>query len=92
MTLECWQPFYGSHSFGSGRYATYVTSNDTSVEDDACNGLPANTPDLTNRVAIVRRGGCFFDQKAATVAKYNVRQIRRHRHVLTDIGNWHSNL
>ncbi|KAF7376447.1 Subtilisin-like protease [Mycena sanguinolenta] len=38
----------------------YVTSNDTTVVDDACNPLPASTPDLSGFVVLVRRGTCTF--------------------------------
>lgn len=41
----------------------YPLTLDTGITDDACNPLPAGTPDLSNKVVLVRRGGCNFSQK-----------------------------
>lgn len=38
----------------------FATSTDTTVVDDACNPLPASTPDLSPFVVVVRRGTCTF--------------------------------
>ena len=38
----------------------YATSNDTTIVDDACNPLPASTPDLSRFVVVIRRGTCAF--------------------------------
>ncbi|KAF8800231.1 subtilisin-like protease [Phlegmacium glaucopus] len=46
----------------------YATSNDTTLADDACDPLPATTPDLSSFVVIVRRGSCTFAQKISNVA------------------------
>jgi len=34
----------------------YATSTDPLIVDDGCNPLPANTPDLSKYVTLVRRG------------------------------------
>ncbi|KAF8757270.1 Subtilisin-like protein, partial [Rhizoctonia solani] len=42
----------------------YATSQDPAIVDDACNPLPASTPDLSNYVVLIRRGPiarCNFD-------------------------------
>ncbi|CAK5265382.1 unnamed protein product [Mycena citricolor] len=44
----------------TGTRPLYVISNDTTVVDDACNPLPASTPDLSKFVVLVRRGTCNF--------------------------------
>ncbi|CAE6450175.1 unnamed protein product [Rhizoctonia solani] len=46
----------------------YATSQDPTVVDDACNALPASTPDLTNYVVLIRRGTCTFVQKVTNAA------------------------
>ncbi|KAK7032714.1 minor extracellular protease vpr [Favolaschia claudopus] len=46
----------------------YATSNDTAIVDDACNPLPASTPDLSGFVVLVRRGTCPFTTKIANIA------------------------
>ncbi|GKT51113.1 minor extracellular protease vpr [Colletotrichum spaethianum] len=47
----------------------------TSAADEACNPLPAGTPDFTGVVALVRRGGCNFDQKQRNLAAFNASHI-----------------
>ncbi|KAF8465937.1 peptidase S8/S53 domain-containing protein [Kalaharituber pfeilii] len=46
----------------------YATSNDTAVLADACEPLPDNTPDLSDKLVLVRRGTCTFDVKEKNVA------------------------
>ncbi|WYZ35953.1 hypothetical protein EsH8_X_000600 [Colletotrichum jinshuiense] len=48
---------------------------DTSTADEACSPLPADTPDLTGVVALVRRGGCNFSQKQQNLAPFNASHI-----------------
>ncbi|KAK1713976.1 serine endopeptidase [Colletotrichum lupini] len=51
-------------------------SLNSSTADEACNPLPAGTtPDLTGVVALVRRGGCNFDQKQRNLAPFNASHI-----------------
>ncbi|KAG8743915.1 hypothetical protein FRC12_014922, partial [Ceratobasidium sp. 428] len=51
----------------------YATSADTTVADDACNPLPATTPDLTNKLVIIRRGTCTFVSKLDNAAKFGAK-------------------
>ncbi|QRV93660.1 pyrolysin [Ceratobasidium sp. AG-Ba] len=51
----------------------YATSSDTTVADDACNPLPATTPDLTNKLVIIRRGTCTFVSKLDNAAKFGAK-------------------
>jgi hypothetical protein len=46
----------------------YATSTDTSVADDACSPLPDSTPDLSNKLVVVRRGTCAFTEKLDNIA------------------------
>ncbi|KAI6634342.1 hypothetical protein MCOR08_004656 [Pyricularia oryzae] len=52
-------------------WAVNFNTNDT---QNACDPLPANTPDLSNFIVLIRRGTCPFTQKATNVrakgAKY----------------------
>lgn len=52
----------------NGSLAVYATSTDPSTETDACDPLPDSTPDLSDKVVIVRRGTCAFTQKLQNVA------------------------
>ncbi|KAF5845537.1 hypothetical protein GGP41_003128 [Bipolaris sorokiniana] len=52
----------------------WTPSFNTNETDQACNPLPDTTPDLSEKVVLIRRGTCFFDDKitnaAARGAKY----------------------
>ncbi|KAG6089177.1 hypothetical protein E4U30_008419 [Claviceps sp. LM220 group G6] len=45
----------------------YATSLDYHIDDDACKPLPANTPDLSKYIVLVRRGSCLFTDKLNNV-------------------------
>ncbi|KAI5860841.1 peptidase S8/S53 domain-containing protein [Durotheca rogersii] len=47
----------------------------TSAEADACDPLPDNTPNLTNVIALVRRGTCRFSQKQANLEAFGARYV-----------------
>ncbi|KAK4046310.1 hypothetical protein OIO90_006608 [Microbotryomycetes sp. JL221] len=57
-----------SASLPSNSWQLYFTSTDPNVKNDACSALPASTPDLTNRVVVVQRGGCTFAVKFQNIA------------------------
>ncbi|CAE6485798.1 unnamed protein product, partial [Rhizoctonia solani] len=50
------------------RLPIYATSQDPTTATDACDPLPANTPDLSNYVVLIRRGTCTFVQKVTNAA------------------------
>ncbi|KAG6036043.1 hypothetical protein E4U41_005821 [Claviceps citrina] len=41
----------------------WASSLDPTVKDDGCNPFPANTPDLSKYIVLIRRGTCSYDQK-----------------------------
>ena len=49
-------------------WSLYFTSTDPDTTDDACSPLPDTTPDLTNKVTIVQRGACYFQDKFDNIA------------------------
>ncbi|KND86555.1 Minor extracellular protease vpr, partial [Tolypocladium ophioglossoides CBS 100239] len=53
----------------------YATSRDATVKDDACSPLPPGTPDLANKIVLVRRGSCTFVQKATNAAAAGARYV-----------------
>ncbi|KAJ7268650.1 peptidase S8/S53 domain-containing protein [Mycena haematopus] len=67
LILKKYRPFPLSVA---GTRPLYVTSNDTTVVDDACNPLPASTPDLSGFVVLVRRGTCTFVTKLTNIAAF----------------------
>ncbi|KAK0625885.1 subtilase [Immersiella caudata] len=50
-------------------------SLDTSNPADACEPLPADTPDLSKGIVLIRRGSCTFAVKQANAAKFGARRI-----------------
>ncbi|OAA53223.1 Peptidase S8, subtilisin-related protein [Cordyceps fumosorosea ARSEF 2679] len=52
----------------------WAGSYDTNKTDDGCSALPADTPDLSNKIVLIHRGTCSFVDKvnnaAAKGAKY----------------------
>ena len=50
----------------------FVTSNDTTVEDDACSPLPDSTPDLSGFLVIIRRGTCSFVSAPVTYMRREI--------------------
>ncbi|TDL26098.1 subtilisin-like protease [Rickenella mellea] len=60
----------------------FATSTDVTVVDDACNPLPASTPNLANFVTIIRRGSCTFVQKLTNAAAFGANVV-----LIYDNGN-----
>jgi hypothetical protein len=53
----------------------WAVSKDSTIADDACEPLPADTPDLSEKLVLIRRGTCTFDTKAANVAAFGAKYI-----------------
>ncbi|BGP35147.1 hypothetical protein JCM10296v2_006977 [Rhodotorula toruloides] len=49
-------------------YRVYFTSTTAAVSADACDSLPASTPDLSASITVIRRGGCPLQAKMSNVA------------------------
>lgn len=45
-------------------YRVYFTNTSSTVTNDACEALPAETPDLSALITVIRRGGCPINTKA----------------------------
>ncbi|KAK3321354.1 subtilisin-like serine protease [Cercophora scortea] len=50
-------------------------SLDPTTPADACSPLPANTPDLSGGIVLIRRGSCNFSVKQANAAKFGAKLI-----------------
>ncbi|KAK7742320.1 hypothetical protein SLS53_004465 [Cytospora paraplurivora] len=69
-----WLPGYPY--FGNVTLPLWSTSHNYSVQDDACCRLPANTPDLSKYIVLVRLGGsCEAEKKAEHVAAFGAQYI-----------------
>lgn len=65
----------GSPAFDNVSLPLWATSNDTTTESDACDALPADTPDLSGYIVLIRRGTCTFVTKAENAAAYGAKYI-----------------
>lgn len=65
----------GSPGFGTVSLPLWATSNDTTTETDACDALPADTPDLSGYIVLIRRGTCSFASKAENAAAYGAKYV-----------------
>ncbi|KAG5998265.1 hypothetical protein E4U54_002226 [Claviceps lovelessii] len=59
----------------------WTLSISSKVVDDGCSPFPANTPDLSNVIVLVRRGTCTFSQKAKNAAAKGARYIMMYNNV-----------
>jgi hypothetical protein len=62
-----WYAGTGS-DFANGTYPLYLLSNSSTIVGEACQPLPATTPDLSRSMVLVRRGGCGFEVKVRNIA------------------------
>lgn len=65
----------GYPAFGNVSLPLWATSNDSTTAADACDALPADTPDLSGYVVLIRRGTCTFVQKATNAAAYGAQYV-----------------
>lgn len=64
-------------------FEIYATSTDTSSTNDACEPLPQDTPDLTSKVVVIRRGTCTFATKFGNAAKFGAKLFLLYKWALT---------
>jgi hypothetical protein len=57
-----------------GELPIYALTQDTTIPNDACSPLPADTPDLSPYVVLVRRGTCTFAQKVENIKAKGAKQ------------------
>ncbi|RYP09118.1 hypothetical protein DL764_001485 [Monosporascus ibericus] len=70
-----WQD--GFPSYGNVSLPLWAVSNNTEVEDDACNALPDDTPDLANYMVLIRETwtSCSLFEQAQNLAAKGARYI-----------------
>ncbi|KAL3419622.1 Minor extracellular protease vpr 12 [Phlyctema vagabunda] len=69
--------------FGTVTVPLYAVTLDTTIPNDACTPLPANTPDLSDYVVLIRRGSCTFDTKIANVVAFGATRVLFYNNVPT---------
>jgi hypothetical protein len=53
----------------------FLLTKNTTVVDDACDPLPADTPNLAGKLVLIRRGTCIFDDKVANAQAFGAEYI-----------------
>ena len=56
-------------------WPVFPVTRDASVENDACETLPEDTPKLDKSITLVRFGGCTVDEKYANLAEFGAKYI-----------------
>ncbi|CAF4651275.1 unnamed protein product, partial [Rotaria sp. Silwood1] len=56
-------------------YPLYVVDHNITNPADACTALPADTPILSEKIVLIRRGSCTFLSKIANVQKFGAQYI-----------------
>lgn len=53
----------------------WAASYDTTKADDGCAPFPADTPDLSNKIVLIRRGTCAFTDKMNNAAAFGAKYV-----------------
>ncbi|ODA80923.1 hypothetical protein RJ55_03883 [Drechmeria coniospora] len=53
----------------------YATSTNITVEDDACDPLPNSTPDLSNKIVLIRYGHCIVTDKITNAVAKGAKHV-----------------
>ncbi|KAG5984996.1 hypothetical protein E4U55_002103 [Claviceps digitariae] len=53
----------------------WASSLDPTVKEDACKPFPANTPDLSKYIVLIRRGTCTFDEKVKNAVAKGAKNV-----------------
>ncbi|KAI1805595.1 subtilisin-like protein [Daldinia bambusicola] len=59
----------------------WTPSFNTTDPAQACGGLPADTPDLSGYIVLIRRGTCYFVEKAASAAQFGAKYVLLYNNV-----------
>ena len=62
-------------SWGNLSLPLWAVNYDTTDPADACSALPADTPDLSGYIVLIRRGTCTFVQKQTNVAAFGAKYV-----------------
>jgi len=68
-------------TWGNISLPLWAIQYNTSEPADGCTPFPANTPDLSRRIVLIRRGKCAFSTKAANAAAHGARFIMFYNNV-----------
>ena len=69
-----WQ-LAGTHDFKNGTYSLYPSSLNASVVGDSCEPWTAGHPDVSDKIVLIRYGGCKGSQQQANAVKAGAKNI-----------------
>lgn len=69
-----WQ-LAGTSDFKNGTYALYPSSLNASIVGDSCKPWTGNHPDLSDKIVLIRYGGCRGSQQQANAVKAGAKNI-----------------
>jgi hypothetical protein len=69
-----WQ-IAGTHDFKNGTYSLYPSSLNASVVGDSCKPWTAGHPDVSDKIVLIRYGGCKGSQQQANAVKAGAKNI-----------------
>lgn len=64
----------------------WALNYDTTVADDGCKPFPADTPDLKDKIVLIRRGGCNFVVKGANAVAKGAKYVIIYNNVRPGAG------
>lgn len=70
-----WAYTAGEPAYPSVALQLWSADYNTSVVAGGCSPYPAGTPDLSNKLVLIRRGSCTFVQKAQNAAAFGAKYI-----------------
>lgn len=73
-------------AWGGVTLPLYAIGFDTTDPKNACDPLPASTPDLSNYIVLIRRGTCFYTQKATNAAAKGAKYIIYYNNAAGTVG------
>ncbi|CAI7601213.1 unnamed protein product [Penicillium pancosmium] len=69
-----WQPA-ASHDFKNGTYGLYPSSLNTSIVNDSCESWTGTHPDLSDKIVLIRYGGCSSRVQQANAVQAGAKNI-----------------
>ncbi|KAJ3494119.1 hypothetical protein NLG97_g4286 [Lecanicillium saksenae] len=68
-------PSASKDGWDSAPHDLWAASYDTTKADDGCKPFPADTPDLSDKIVLIRRGTCAFSDKLNNAAAFGAKYV-----------------
>ncbi|CAH7666967.1 peptidase S8/S53 domain-containing protein [Phakopsora pachyrhizi] len=68
--------YFATSRFSEGQtFPVFMTPNSDTTEEDACKPFPADTPDLSKYMVVIKRGTCLFSEKVKNAKAKGAKRI-----------------